>query len=109
MTRPPQRSDYRHFPQEYFDLLDRFEREGVVSITGITRKEAISMRNGLYYFFNFLRKSYDSDEYARQYSDIARKAVIRVTPTSGLGEAPAQFEIAKNPLVSFFEKGTKSD
>lgn len=67
------------------------------------------MRNGLYYFFNFLRNAYEIDEYARRYSDIARKAVIRITPTSGPGDAPAQFEIATNPVVSFFERGTKTD
>jgi hypothetical protein len=73
-----ERSDYRHFPPEYVELLQRFDRTGSIRFGPMTERQANSMRREWYRYASFLRNADPTDDYARSLSAIAANMVWSV-------------------------------
>jgi hypothetical protein len=95
------RKDFKHFPVEYFELLER-HRDGALARLGpMTRRQAQAGRMDLYRFFGFLRDAYKEDPTARIYSDIARSLTLTVEPAEpAYGRDMYFIVLSTNPIVA---------
>jgi hypothetical protein len=70
-----ERTDYRHFPVEYIDILQRFSRTGTYRAGPMTRRQANAMRREWYHYVSYLRNAPPDDDYARDLATIAGNMV----------------------------------
>ena len=87
MSRIERRTDYKHFPDAYTDLLLAYEREGEFRLGPMSLKEASNTRRNLYRFRGFLNAGYNQDKLAKQLADIARDAIFNIESEAGTDKA----------------------
>jgi hypothetical protein len=95
------RRDYRHFPQEYQELIERFALGGEQTLGPMTLSEARSSVRDLNRYKGFLMRAVteERDSFAKELLDIFNRAQLRAVPL--LGDADqAHVVIAPHPLVT---------
>jgi hypothetical protein len=103
--RPDARTDYRHFPAAYTDLLLRFRAEGMARLGPMPLRDAQSARRDLYRFVGFLRNSPATDMHARILTEIASEIVWRIEP----GENGSYLTLHWNPIAAAMALASKGN
>jgi hypothetical protein len=75
-----ERTDYRHFPPEYIDILQQFNRASTYRAGPMTHRQANAMRREWYHYVSYLRNADPADDYARELAMIAGNMVWVVEP-----------------------------
>jgi hypothetical protein len=101
-----ERTDYRHFPPEYVDLLQRFKSAGSIRFGPMSERQANAMRREWYRYASFLRNADPTDDYARDLSAIATNMVWSVGPQDVDHPADDDYFLNAylNPIVAAMRK-----
>lgn len=80
MTKPRAhaRNDYRQFPPEYIEVLQRFDQMGSIRFGPMTERQANTMRREWHRYIGFLRNAPSDDDFARSLYTIATNMVWSV-------------------------------
>lgn len=81
VRRSGSRRDYRHFPSEYAELIQRFDRDGHASLPNLTKAEAQASVRDLYRFRMYLSEALDADSedvYARALFNMFNSITLKV-------------------------------
>lgn len=79
--RSDRKTDYRHFPAEYGEMLQIFAEKGTYRIGPMPHTQALSSRRDLYRYRMFLINAVEDDPddtFARELYDAARDVIMRV-------------------------------
>lgn len=93
------KTDYRHFPQAYSELLQRFADEGTARLGPMKYNAALGARRDLYRYRMFLINAVEDDPddtFARELYDAARDVYMRV---EGSGDE-CFIVLELNPIVA---------
>lgn len=98
-SRKGTRTNFKHFPEEYFTVIERLA-SGIETFLGpFPWKEAKALQADLYRFAGFLRDAYNTDPYASQLSDTCRSWSLYTIKVPDTDPPLYHVHVRLNPLV----------
>ncbi len=97
---------FKDYPDNYFKIIDNFEKNGEDLVLEATYAEAVYARHDLHRFFKSLSRAAEEDAYAARLANIARDITLIVIPPHAAREAPAKFYVKMNPLAKMMMKSS---
>lgn len=106
MPRADARTDYRQFPQSYFDLLDayreRLPTQGRIALGPMSRKHALVARRDLHRFKMMLTNADPGDAVARDLAELFGDIMLSIEPiaTEPVDGRDSLLVLCPNPVAS---------
>ena len=91
--------NYKDYPENYFNVVEKFARNGEDVVLEDTYAAIAYVRHDLHRFFKALSVAAESDRYAADLSNIIRDIILIIEPPHANREDPAKLIIKVNPLA----------
>ncbi len=93
------KKNYRDYPESYFDIVERFGKNGEDMVLEDTYAAVSYVRHDLHRFFKALSLAAEGDPYAANLSNIIRDINLIIEPPHAKREDQAKLVVKVNPMT----------
>ncbi len=93
------KANWKDYPESYFNVVEKFAREGEDIVLEDTYAAVSYVRHDLHRFFKALSFAAENDPLAAKLSNITRDILLIIEPPHTKRESPAKLVIKVNPMT----------